>query len=133
MYQYLCYVYHLVYILATVCTKTAEFETDIDVSFKFRFLCILFSIPLNKADMIFATQGKLFLESNYRYQLCQTRVKLLAPFSHTAVNWKHQRCKCTMVYLKDSFIESSFLFLFIHNIALLQGLVITTGVRVKNT
>ena len=39
-----------------------------------------------------------------------------------------------MVCLKDSFIVSSFLFLIIHNIVLLQGLVaVTTGVRVKNS
>ena len=38
-----------------------------------------------------------------------------------------------MVYLKDSFIVSSFLFMFIHNIALLQRLVaITIDVGVEN-
>ena len=59
----------------------------------------------------------------FRYQLCRTRVKLLALSSHTTVDWKHQKCKCIMLYLKDSFIVSLFFFLFIHNMALLQRLV----------
>ena len=38
-----------------------------------------------------------------------------------------------MFYLKDSFIVSSFLFLFIHSMTLQQGLVaVTTGVRGEN-
>ena len=38
-----------------------------------------------------------------------------------------------MVYLKDFFTVSSFVFLFIHNMTLLQGLVaITTDVGIEN-
>ena len=106
--------------------------------------CKLFSTPLNKADLIIATQSKLLFESNYlksiteglslQIHLCQTQVKLLALSSHITVDWRHQRCKCNIVYLKNSFIVSSFLFQFIHNIALLQGLVaITARVGVKNS
>ena len=116
----------------------------INVNFKSRcFFCILFKIPLNRVDLILATQSKLLFEYNYlkltteglsfQIHLCQTQVKLLAFSSHTTVDRKQQRCKCTMVYLKDSFIVSSTLFLFIHNIALLQGLVaITTSIEVEN-
>ena len=61
--------------------------------------------------------------SLFRYQLCQTRVNILALSSH----------KYTMVYSKYYFIESLFLFQFIHNMALLQGLVMTAiGVGIKN-
>ena len=113
----------------------------INVNFKFR--CFSASCPRPPADLILATQGKLSFESNYlksttaglsfQIHLCQAQVKLLVLSSRTIVDWKHQRCKCTMVYLKDSFIVSSFLFMFFHNIALLQGLVaITTDVGVKN-
>ena len=117
----------------------------INVNLKFRCFSAYCSrsTPLNKVDLILATQSKLLFESNYlksiteglsfQIHLCQTHVKLLAISSHTIVDWKYQRCKCTMVYLKDSFIVSSSLFLFIHNTRLLQGLVaITTDVRVEN-
>ena len=57
---------------------------------------------------------------------CQTRVKLLTLSSYTTVDRKHQRRKCTMVYLKDSLNASSFLSLFIHNKVLLQRLVAIT-------
>ena len=109
------------------------------------FLCILFSTSLWKSDLILVTQNKLLFESNnlkltaeglsFWYRLCQTQVKLLALSSHTVFNSKQQRCKYTMVYLKDFFIVRLFLLLFIHNIArgLTQGLVaITAGVRVQN-
>ena len=71
--------------------------------------------------------------SLFRYQLCQTQVKILPLSSHTTVDWKHQRCKYTMVYSKYSFIERLFLFQFIHNMALLQGLVMMAiGIKIKN-
>ena len=107
------------------------------------FFCILFLTTLDKAGLKLTTQSKLMFESNYlksiierlsfKIYLCQKQVKLLALSFYTTLVWKYQRCKCTMVYLKDSFIVSSFLFLFIHNIALLQGPVaITTYVQIEN-
>ena len=132
MYQYLFYDYHLVYILTTV------WDTSTSIS-NFAVFQHTFPPSLNKADLILATQSKLLFESNYlkltaKVLSFQTSFVPNAVNSHTAVNWKHERCKCTMFYLKDSFIVSLFLFLIIHNIALLQGVVsITTGVRVKNS
>ena len=136
MYQYLFYDCHMFIFWQQCEIHQCQFQIPL-------FFSILFSTPLNKVDLILATQSKLLFESNYlksiteglsfQIHLCQTQVKLLAFSSHTTVDRKHQRCKCTMFYLKDSFIVSSTLFLFIHNIALLQGLVaITTGVEVEN-
>ena len=52
------------------------------------FLCILFSTPLNTADLILPTQSKLLFKSNYlqlimenlsfQVCLCQKQAKLLA-------------------------------------------------------
>ena len=132
MYQYLFYDYHLVYILATV------WDTSTSIS-NFAVFQHTFPPSLNKADLILATQSKLLFESNYLKLTAedlsfQTSFVSNATNSHTAVDRKHQRCKCTMVYLKNSFIVSSLLFLIIHNITLLQGLVgVTTGVRVRNS
>ena len=100
------------------------------------------SRPLKQSRLDFSNPKETF----FRIQLTEidsrkslfsdvicTKVKLLGLSSHTTVDWKQQRCKCTMVYLKDSFILGSVLFLFIHNMAVLQGLVpITTGVGVEN-
>ena len=59
MYQYLFYDYHPVYILATVWDNhQRQFQIPL-------FFCILFSTPLNNADLILATQSKLLFESNY--------------------------------------------------------------------
>ena len=113
----------------------------INVNFKFRRFSAYCSRP--PAYLILATQSKLLFESNYlksiteglffQIHLCQTQVRPLAFPSHTTVHWKHQRRKCIMVYLKDSFIARSFLFMFIHNVPLLQVFVaITTGVGVEN-
>ena len=136
MYQYLFYDYYIVHILATVwdtSTSTLNFavflQTVVD--------------PLNKVDLLLVTQSKLLCESSYvksiteglsfQIRFCYTQVKHFALSSHTIVDWKNQMYKCNMVYLKYSFIVSSSLFLFIHNIALLQGIVaITVGVGVKN-
>ena len=138
MYQYLFCNCHLVYILWRQCEiHQRQFQIPL-------FFCILFLTPLNKAVLILATQSKFLFESNYlkstgkvclsRYHLCQTPVKLLALSSHTTVDWKHEKYKCTMVYMEDSFIVSSFLFLLIHNKALLEGPVeITTGTGVENS
>ena len=129
MYQYLFYDYHLVYILATV------WDTSTSIS---DFTVFQHTVH-HLLKLILATQSKLLLESNY-LKLTAEGLSFHAPFvpnainSHAAVDWKDQRCKCTMVYLKNSFIVSLFLFLIIHNIALLQGLVaVTTGVMVKNS
>ena len=83
-----------------------------------------------------ATQSKFLFESNYLKSTAEGlsfQISFVPNTSKTFVTffpycryWKHARCKCTMVYLKDSFIVSSFLFLFIHNMALLQGLVAIT-------
>ena len=59
MYQYLFYNYHLVYILWRQCEiHQRQFQIPL-------FFCILFLTPLNKADLILATQGKFLFESNY--------------------------------------------------------------------
>ena len=129
MYQYLFYDYHLVYVLATVC----------DTSTSISDFTIFLHTVLNLLKLILATQSKLLFESNYLKLTAeglsfQTSFVPNAINSHTVTDWKHQRCKCTKICLKNSFIASSFLFLIIHNIALLQGLVaITTGAKVKNS
>ena len=105
------------------------------------FFFILFLTPLNKAHLILATSSKLLFESNclkltakgLSFQISVTRVKLLVLSCHITVDWKHQRCKFVMVYLKYFFIVSSSFFLCIHNMTLLQGFVaIVTGVGIEN-
>ena len=114
----------------------------INVNFEFAVFLHTVLDPLKQSRFDFSNLSKLLFESNYlksiteglsfQIHLCQTQVKLLALSSHTTVDWKRRRCKCTMAYLKDSFIVSFFLFLVIHNLALLQGLVaIITGVGVE--
>ena len=136
MYQYLFYDYRLVYILGTV------WDTSTSISNSAIFLHTSLD-RLKQSRLDFSNSKQTLLKFNYlksiteglsfQIYLCQTQVKLSALSSYTTVDRKYQRCKCTMVYLKDSFIVSSFLFLFIHNIALRQGLVvITTIVGVKN-
>ena len=111
IYQLSFYNYHLVYILATVWDSFQQREA---------YLCSN-SITWNQPRNV----------SPFRYQLYQTQV--LALSYHTAGDWKPQRCKCSKVKLKNSFIVRSFLFLFIHNMALLLEIVtITTGVEVEN-
>ena len=103
------------------------------VNFKFRCFSAYCSQPPSNPKQTFIPIQ--LLEINYGRSLLSdsfvpnASVKL----STLSVDWKHQMSKCTMVYLKDFFTLSSFLFLFIHNIALLQGLVmITTIVGVEN-
>ena len=57
MYQYLFYDYHLVYILVAVS------DTSMSIPNSAVFLHTVLD-PLNKADLILATQSKLFFESN---------------------------------------------------------------------
>ena len=93
------------------------------------YFYLLLSNPVNKVDSILATQCKLLLESNYLKStangLCfQISVVLIGNKSFRLfpyhLNWKHQRCKCTMVSLKDSFIVRSFFSLYIHSMVLLH-------------
>ena len=58
MYQYSFYDYYLVYIFATVGENQRQFQIPI-------FFCILFLTPLNKLDLILATQSKLLFASSY--------------------------------------------------------------------
>ena len=59
MYQYLFYDYHLVYILwRQYEIHQRQFQIPL-------FFYIMFSTPLNKADLILATQSTLLFESNY--------------------------------------------------------------------
>ena len=139
IYQYLFYDYHLFYILVTV------WDTSTSISNSAVFLYTALD-PLKQKRLDFSnpkqtcvipiTWDRLRKDSFFKYCLCRnaSRVKLLALSCHTTVDWKHQRCKCIIDYLKDSSFVNSFLFLFIHNMDLLQGLVaITTGVGVENT
>ena len=103
------------------------------VNFKFRFFSAYCSRPPSNPKQTFIPIQ--LLEINYRRSLVSdsfvpnASVKL----STLSADLKHQRCKCTMAYLKDFFTVSSFLFLFIHNIVLLQELAtITTIVGVEN-
>ena len=57
MYQYLFFNYQLVYI-----SQCEIHERQFEIPL---FFCKLFSTPLNKANLILATQSKLLLESNY--------------------------------------------------------------------
>ena len=125
MYQYLLYDYHLVHTLATV------WDTSTSISNSAVFLHIVLDL-VKQSRFDFSNHKQTFVRiqlieidykrSLFQIHLCQTQVKLFSLSSHTTVDWKHQRCKYTMVYLKDSFIVSSPLFLFVHNIALLQAL-----------
>ena len=113
MYQLSFYNYHLVYILATVWDWFQQREAYLSSN----------SITWNQ----------LWNVSPFRYQLYQTQVKLLELSYHTAADWKPQRCKCSKVKLKNTFIVRSLFFLFIHNMALLLELVTTTtDVEVEN-
>ena len=122
MYQYLFYDYQPVYIFATV------WHTSTSLSNSSVFLQTVHD-TLKQSRLDFSNLKQTFVRiqlleiecgtSLFKYSLCLTRVKLMALSFHTTVDWKHKRCKCTMVYLKDSFIISSFLFLLIHNMALL--------------
>ena len=113
IYQLSFYNYHLVYILATVWDWFQQREAYLSSN----------SITWNQLRNV----------SPFRYQLYQMQVKLLALSYHTAADWKPQRCKCSKVKLKNTFIVRSFFFLLIHNMALLLQLVtITTDVEVEN-
>ena len=103
------------------------------VNFKFRCFSAYCSRPPSNLKQTFILIQ--LLEINYGRSLLSDSFlpNASAKLSTLSVDWKHQRCKCTMAYLKDFFTVSLFLFLFIHNIALLQGLVtITTIVGVEN-
>ena len=114
-YQYLFYDYYLVHILATV------WDTSTSILNSAVFLhTALDPLKQSRFDFTKLLSECYYLKSiteglSFRIHLRHTQVKLLALSSHTTAHWKHQRCKCTMVYLKDSFIVSSSLFLFIHN------------------
>ena len=113
IYQLSFYNYHLVYILATVWDWFQQREAYLSSN----------SITWNQLRNV----------SPFRYQLYQMQVKLLALSYHTAADWKPQRCKCSKVKLKNTFIVRSLFFLFIHNMALLLELVTTTtDVEVEN-
>ena len=119
MYQYLFYDYYLVYILATV------WDTSTSISNFTVFQHTVLNL-LKQSRLDFSNPKQTFvriqlLEIDCGRSLFSDIICDNAINSHTAVDWKQQRCKCTMVYLKNSFIVSSFLFLIIHNIALLQG------------
>ena len=113
IYQLSFYNYHLVYILATVWDWFQQREAYLSSN----------SITWNQLRNV----------SPFRYQLYQMQVKLLALSYHTAADWKPQRCKCSKVKLKNTFIVRSLFFLFIHNMALLLELATTTtDVEVEN-
>ena len=134
MYQHLFYDYHLVYILATV------LGTSTSISNSAVFLHTVLD-PLKQSRLDFSNAKQTFV----RIQLFEIdcgglsfQIKFVPNASkHFGTlfpyYWKHQKCKCNIVDLKDSFIVNSFIFLFIHNMALLQGLVATTtGVGDEN-
>ena len=78
MYQYLFYDCHMFIFLQQCEIHQRQFQIPL-------FFSILFSTPLNKVDLILATQSKLLFESNYlksiteglsfQIHLCQTQVK----------------------------------------------------------
>ena len=129
MYQHLFYNYHLIYILAPV------WDTSTSISNPSGFLYTVLD-PLKQSALDFTNPKQTFVRmqllevdcgsSHFSGSIC---AKFLELSSHTNVVRKQQSCWCTMVYLKDSFTVSSFLFLSVHSITLLQGLgAITTGI-----
>ena len=133
MYQHLFYNYHLIYILAPV------WDTSTSISNPSGFLYTVLD-PLKQSALDFTNPKQTFVRMQLLEVGCGSSLfsgsicaKILELSSHTNVDWKHQSCWCTMVYLKDSFTVSSFLFLSIHSITLLQGLgAITTGIGSRN-
>ena len=133
MYQHLFYNYHLIYILAPV------WDTSTSISNPSGFLYTVLD-PLKQSALDFTNPKQTFVRmqllevdcgsSHFSGSIC---AKFLELSSHTNVVRKQQSCWCTMVYLKDSFTVSSFLFLSVHSITLLQGLgAITTGIGSRN-
>ena len=133
MYQHLFYNYHLIYILAPV------WDTSTSISNLSGFLYTVLD-PLKQSALDFTNPKQTFVRmqllevdcgsSHFSGSIC---AKFLELSSHTNVVRKQQSCWCTMVYLKDSFTVSSFLFLSVHSITLLQGLgAITTGIGSRN-
>ena len=130
MYQHLFYNYHLIYILAPV------WDTSTSISNPSGFLYTVLD-PIKQSTLDFTNPKQTFVRMQLLEVDCGSShffcAKFLEPSSHTNVDRKHQSCWCTMVYLKDSFTVSSFLFLSIHSITLLQGLgAITTGIGSRN-
>ena len=133
MYQHLFYNYHLIYILAPV------WDTSTSISNPSGFLYTVLD-PLKQSALDFTNPKQTFVRmqllevdcgsSHFSGSIC---AKFLELSSHTNVVRKQQSCWCTMVYLKDSFTVSSFLFLSVHSITLLQGLgAITAGIGSRN-